>query len=96
MILLTSFTLLTFIACAQSLGPVQLFETPQTVAYPAPLSMGFFQARILAGKFPGSRVYMGDHFLFQEIFLIQGSNAHLLHRQVDSLPLIHLRSPGIC
>ena len=31
----------------KSLSHVQLFATPQTVAYQAPLSMGFFQARIL-------------------------------------------------
>ena len=31
----------------KSLSPVQLFSTPWTVAYQAPPSMGFFQARIL-------------------------------------------------
>ncbi|XDA72055.1 hypothetical protein R6Z07F_002342 [Ovis aries] len=34
---------------------------------------------------------MGCHFLFQEIFLIQGSNPqlwHLLQRQMDSLPRV--------
>ena len=41
---------------------------------------------------------MGCRFLPQEIFLIQGSNAHLLgllHWQADSLPLHHLGSPKI-
>ena len=33
--------------CAQSLSHVQLFATPRTVAHQAPLSMGFFQTRIL-------------------------------------------------
>ena len=35
---------------------------------------------------------VGCHFLLQGIFLTQGSNPHLLHWQVDSLPLSHLRS----
>ena len=35
---------------------------------------------------------MGCHFLLQGIFLTQGSNPHLLHWQVDSLPLRDLRS----
>ena len=30
---------------------------------------------------------VGCHFLFQELFLTQGSNLHLLHWQVDCLPL---------
>ena len=36
---------------------------------------------------------MGCHFLFQEIFLTQRSNLHLLHWQTNSLPLCHLGSP---
>ena len=32
-------------------------------------------------------------FLFQGIFLTQGSNPHLLHWQADSLPLSHQGSP---
>ena len=43
-----------------------------------------------AGKNPG----VGCHFLLQGIFLKQGSNAQLLHWQVNSLPLSHLGSPG--
>ena len=35
---------------------------------------------------------MGFHFLLQDIFLTQGSNLHLLHRQAESLSLSH---PGI-
>ena len=38
--------------------------------------------------------WSGLHFLLQGIFLMQGSNAHLLHWQVNSLPLSHLGSPG--
>ena len=44
---------------------------------------------------PGSSVHgifrgVGCHFLLQVIFLTQGLNLHLLHWQVDSLPLSHL------
>ena len=37
--------------------------------------------------FPGKNTGLGCHFLLQGIFLTQGSNLHLLHWQVDSLPL---------
>ena len=37
--------------------------------------------------FLGKNTGVGYHFLLQGIFLIQGSNLHLLHWQVDSLPL---------
>ena len=50
----------------------------QTVNHQAPLSMEFFQAR-------NTRV--GSHSFLQGIFPTQGSNLHLLHWQVDSLPL---------
>ena len=36
---------------------------------------------------------MGCHFCLQQIFPTQGSNPHLLHWQVDSLPLSHKGSP---
>ena len=36
---------------------------------------------------------MGCHFLFQRIFPTQGLNPHLLHWQVDSLPLSCLGTP---
>ena len=36
---------------------------------------------------------VGYHFLLQGIFPTQGSNLHLLHRQVDSLPLSHQGRP---
>ena len=39
--------------------------------------------------FPGKNTGVDCHFLFQGIFPIQGSNLHLLHCQVDSLPLSH-------
>ena len=37
--------------------------------------------------FPGKNTGMGSQFLFQGIFLTQGSNLLLLHWQVGSLPL---------
>ena len=58
------------------------FVTPWTVACQCPLSMGF----------PRQEYWSGFHFLLQEIFLTQESNLHLLHWQVDSLPLSHLGS----
>ena len=44
-------------------------------------------------NFPGKNTRVGCHFLLQGIFLTQGLNPHLLHWQVDSLPLHHLGSP---
>ena len=41
-------------------------------------------------NFPGRDTEVGCHFLLQGIFLTQGSNLYLLHRQADSLPLSHL------
>ena len=69
--------------CAQ----VCLFAIPWTAACQAPLSMGFFQARILEWVAISSS---------KGIFLTQGSNPRLLrfpHWQVGSLPLRHLGSP---
>ena len=46
--------------------------------------------------FPGKNTGVGCHFLLQGIFPTQGLNLgllHLLHWQVDSLPLYHLGSP---
>ena len=39
--------------------------------------------------FPDKNTRLGCHFLLQGIFLTQESNPHLLHWQVDSLPLGH-------
>ena len=47
---------------------------------------------------PGNNTGASHHSLLQEIFPTQGSNPHvwhLLHLQVDSLPLSHLWSPHI-
>ena len=37
---------------------------------------------------------MSCHFFLQGIFLTQGLNQSLLHKQADSLPLSHLGSPA--
>ena len=58
------------------------FATPWTVAWQAPLSMGF----------PGKNTGVGCHALLQRIFLSQGLNLHLLHCQADSLLLSHWES----
>ena len=62
------------------LSRAQLFATPWTVAYQAPLSMGFCR----------QEYWSGLPFLSLGFFLTQGSNQgllHLLHWQVDSLSL---------
>ena len=43
--------------------------------------------------FPGKNTRVGCHFILQGILQIQGWNLHLLHWQVDSLPLCYLGSP---
>ena len=62
--------------------------TPWTVA-----------ARLLyPWNFPGKNTEVGYHFLLQGIFPTQGLNPrllHLLHWQVDSLPLHHLGSQDL-
>ena len=45
---------------------------------------------------PGKNAGVGCHFLLKGVFLIQGSNGHLLHWQADSLPLSHQESPISC
>ena len=45
-------------------------------------------------NFPGENTGVSCHFLLHGIFLTQGSKPHLLHWQVDSLPLNHLESPN--
>ena len=44
-------------------------------------------------NFPGKNTGVRCRSLLLEIFLTQGSNPSLLHRQVDSLSLWHLESP---
>ena len=55
---------------------------------------GLYPNRLLyPWEFPGKNPGLGCHFLLQGIFPTQGLNPHLLHRQVDSLPLSHPGSP---
>ena len=71
---------------ASLLSSVQVFMPAQTVVCQAPLSMSF------SSKNSGT----GCQCLLQGIFLTQTLNPcllWLLHGQVDSLPLSHLRSP---
>ena len=57
---------------------------------------GLYFTRLLhLWHFPGKNTGVGCHFLIQGIFPTQGSNPHLLHWQVDSLPLSHQRSPQV-
>ena len=62
------------------LTSVWLFATPWTVAWQAPLSMGFSRQE---------NTGVGCHFLLQGIFPTQGSNPCFLYSQADSLPLGH-------
>ena len=63
---------------------VQLFAIPWTVSRQARQSMGFSRQE-----------YWVAISFSRGIFLTQGSNRSLLHWQVKSLPLSHLRSPII-
>ena len=68
---------------------VRLFATPWTIARHAPLSMDS----------PGKNTRGGCHDLLQGIFLIQGSNLHLLHLlrwQADSSPPAPPGKPLFC
>ena len=67
------------------LSCVRLFASPWTVAYQAPLSMGF------SSKSTG----VGCHFLLQGIFLTQRLHPRHLHWQARSLPLSHLGNPKV-
>ena len=65
------------------LSYVKLLATPVTAA-----------SRFLCPwDFPGKNTGLGCNVPLQEIFLTQGLNLHLLHWQVDSLPLSHQGSP---
>ena len=62
---------------SESLSCVWLFATPWTVEAFCPWNS------------PGKTTGVGCHSLLQGIFPTQGLNLHLLHWQVDSLPLSH-------
>ena len=61
---------------------VRLFGATWMVAHRTPLSMGC----------PRQEYWSGWQLPTSEIFLTQGLNLHLLHWQVDSLPLCHWNS----
>ena len=63
----------------QSLSHIQLFAIPWAIACQAAMSWDF----------PSKNTGVDCHVLLQGIFPNQGSNPHLLHWQVDSLPLSH-------
>ena len=68
------------------LSHVQLFVMPWTVAHQAPLSMGF----------PMQEYWSGLPFPSPGDLIDQGSNLRLLrllHRQVNSLPLVPAGGP---
>ena len=62
-------------------------------------TQGLSPARLLCPwNIPGKNTRVGWHFLFQGIFLTQGSNLcplNLLHWQAYSLPLSHQGSPDV-
>ena len=71
---------------AQALGRILFFVIPWTVAHQASLHM----------EFSRQEYWSVLPFILQGIFPTQGLNPrllHLLHRQVDSLPLTYLGSP---
>ena len=65
--------------CAWSVSCVQLFLTPSTVAPSPPVRL------LCPWNSPGKNTGVGCHFLLQRIFLTQGWNLRLLHRQPRSL-----------
>ena len=71
--------------CAFTLSHVQLFVTPWSVAYQAPLFMDS----------PGKNTRMSWHFLLKGIFPNQGSNPYHLHWQADSLQTEQFRKASI-
>ena len=70
--------------CVQSLNHVSVFGTQWTVAFQAPLSMGF----------PRQEYWSGLPFLSPGDRPGSGIEPSLLHWQADSLPLSHQLSPG--
>ena len=63
---------------------VQIFATRWTTVHQAPLC---------SWDFPGENTGVGCLFLLHGIFLTHGSNPHLLHWQVGSLPMSLLQIP---
>ena len=87
---------LTF-CCCSVLSCVQLFETPQTVAHQAPLSMGILQARILEWvAMPSSRESSQPRDQTQ-VSLIAGRHSEELPNCFQSNCIIlHFYQQNIC
>ena len=77
--------LLLTMTTASVLSRVRLFMTPWALAHQTPPSM----------ELSRQEYWSRFHFLFQGIFLTQGSNPNLLRWQMHSLALCHLGSPLI-
>ena len=74
------------ILCAQLLSCVWLFKTPWTVAHQDPMPVEFPRQEYCRGlPFPSPGNLPNPR--------IKSGLLHLLHCQVNSLPLCHLRSP---
>ena len=69
---------------AQSLSHVWLFCDPMDCSPPG-----------YPWDSPDGNIGVGCHFFLQGVFLTQISNLHLLHWQMDSLPLNPLGSPSL-
>ena len=67
----------------QLLSHVKFFYNPMGCSLPGSSVYGFSQ----------QECWSGFHFLLQGIFPTQGLNPHLLHQQVDSLPLSNQENP---
>ena len=87
--------------CVSRSSSVRLFATPWTVACQAPLSMGWQSLPSVIWDWwqshlcPGEDTGMGNHFLLQGIFPIQGSNPCLLHCRQFPYRLSHQGSSKI-
>ena len=77
--------LLSCVVVVYLLSHVQLFCNPMDYSYPGSCPWDF----------PGKNTGVDCHFLLQGIFLVQELNLHLLHWQVDSLPLRRQGSPFV-
>ena len=80
------------LTCISSCFPVRIpYATYVLVCTCSVAQVTFCYSMDPSGNFPDRDTEVGCHFLLQGIFLTQGSNLYLLHRQADSLPLSHLR-----
>ena len=66
---------------------------PIDCSHPGSAVHGIFQARMMAWFKFSIRRKVDYHFLLQRIFLIQGSNLHLLHCKQTCYLLSHWGSP---